>query len=295
MNKNNKIAYLFILPAIIFFGLIIAYPIFFNMQMSLYNWDGSPKIREFIGIENYISIFRDKYMQYVFKNMSLYLVITLLSMLVFGFFLAFFLSQIAIKYRALSTILRTTFFLPQVISGFFIGIIFRWILSGEYGYLNSILRSIGLGKMALSWIGDPKIAIYAVLFVYFWYGFGFYTIFYLAAMQSIPQELYEVADIDGANIFQKAIHITFPSVMYTHFSLIIIGTIAALKIFDVIWALTKAGPVHTTEFFTTYMYNKIFFEAKAGYGSAIAIILLILALIMTILYLKLYNKIRREQ
>lgn len=294
INRFRKATnYLFILPAVIFFGLIIAYPVIFNIQKSFYKWDGSPRINEFIGFTNYINLFKDKYIHYAFKNISLYLLIALMAMMVLGFTLAFFLTQIAVKQRISSTIFRTIFFIPQVISGFFIGTVFRWILAGENGYLNNVLRSIGLEEIALSWVGNPKIAIYSVLLVIIWQGFGFYVIFYLAAMQSIPNELYEAAEIDGANMFKKIINITFPHVMYTHFSLLIIGTIAALKTFDVVWALTSAGPVHATEFLTTYLYNKIFFEGiSAGYGSAIAIILLILAIVVTSIYLRTYNKVK---
>jgi len=283
--------YLFILPAIVFFGLIIAYPIYFNFKMSFFKWDGSPRIREFIGLSNYINIFQDKYIHIAFRNVALYIVITLLAMMIIGFILAYLLTYIATRYRVVSTMFRTVFFLPQVISGFFIGTIFLWIFTSESGYLNIFLKSIGLEQFALSWLGNPKIAIFTFLFVAFWRGFGFYVIFYLAAMQSIPMELYEAAELDGANTFKKALHITFPSVIYTHFSLLIIGTIAALKVFDVVWALTGGGPVHSTEFLTTYLYNKIFFEGvSAGYGSAIAIVLLILAISITIVYLYFYNK-----
>lgn len=298
MEENHKMSrlrfkvntgYIFILPAIILFIVLILYPIIYNINLSFYQWNGASIHKIFIGFENYITLIKDNVIAICLKNSLLYILIELPLNIILAFIFAYLISQIANVYRRISSLIRTIIFLPSIIPPAFIGIIFRRILEGQNGYLNNTLRSIGLGSLAINWIGNYKIAIYTVLLVHVWWLVGYAVVIYLSAMQTIPKEYYESAEIDGANRFRQVIHITIPYLNFTHFTLIILGTITSLTTFPLIYTLTVGGPANSTEFLTTYLYSRAFAFGKAGYSATIALLILVCALIITIIQLRLYR------
>ena len=283
-------SYFFILPAILIFIFIILYPIIYNFNNSFYEWGGFTQDKVFNGIENYKELVKDQYIRISLKNSFLYMLITVSLDLILGFIIAYLISQIASRYRIISSIFRAIFFLPVIVAPAFVGIIFNQIYAGQGGNLNTILRAIGLDSLTTNWIGDYNFAIYTVLLTFVWWTIGYSVVLYLAGMQAVPNDYYEAAEIDGANRFKQAIHITLPCLRSTHFTLSILGTIYAMKVFPLVMSLTAGGPSHSTDFLTIYLYRKMFYTSEISYSSTVSILLLVVALIVTIIQLRLYSR-----
>jgi raffinose/stachyose/melibiose transport system permease protein len=163
------------------------------------------------------------------------------------------------------------------------------MLEPNIGVINTTLRALGLNSFALQWLGRPNEALFSLILVNVWTWTGFSMLLYNVNMTHIPEELYEAATIDGANGFQQFFRITFPLLKNTHLSLILLGSISCLKTFDLPYVLTKGGPNHATEFFSTYIYLLSFDYFDQGRSSALVIILFFLALLLTVIQLRWYG------
>ncbi|MCL5985218.1 MAG: sugar ABC transporter permease [Actinobacteria bacterium] len=190
------------------------------------------------------------------------------------------------------SIYRSIVFVPAIVAPVVIGYTFGNMLNYTYGTVNEFFRHIGLGFLALNWIGSPKLAMYTIIFINIWQWTGFSVVLYLAGLQNIPQELYDAAKIDGAGFFQTITKITFPMLTSTHFSLLILGSIGAIKIFDIVYVMTVGGPAHVTEVLATHVFLENFKLNHTGYASAVSVILLIVALTITLSQLRLYRRVR---
>jgi raffinose/stachyose/melibiose transport system permease protein len=181
------------------------------------------------------------------------------------------------------------FFLPVVISPAVTAYVFRRIFNANDGELNLILGAVGLGALQQAWLADPKIALYALAAVNIWQWTGLSFLMYYAGLTLIEESFYEAARMDGANFFQLIWHITVPLVRPTSFALLILGVIGALKTFDIVFLVTGGGPGRSTEFLSTYIYKKAIQEFNAGYASALSVVMLLVALLLTVIQLRAYR------
>lgn len=289
---GDKEAYLFILPCVIFFCFYIIYPLYDIFFHSFFKWDGLSPLKKFISFDNYINIFLyDDVFHIALRNSLYWAILTTSIQASLGLFLALLL-DFSIRGKNLY---KSIFFMPVPISVIVMGYVWGWLMYDvNLGQVNNFFRAIGLKGLALIWLGDPDIAIFSIILVNIWKWTGFSMVMYMAGMQSIPIELYEAATIDGASHWQRVRYITIPLLMPTHFTLIVLGTIGAFKTFDIVYVMTKGGPIHSSELIPTKIYYEAFNLFHQGYASAIAVILFLLALVTTIIQISYYSKGRKK-
>ncbi|MEP6985571.1 MAG: sugar ABC transporter permease [Chloroflexota bacterium] len=282
--------YLYIVPILVFAAVFFYYPIGYSAGVSTLDWNGVSAKRENIGLQNYQDIFtRDLIVRRALGNQLLFGAVVIIGQMVLGLTMA-----ILLKSRArLKTLYKVIFFLPVVLSSTVAAYVFRRIYDGNTGELNQMLRAVGLAPVAHAWLADPNTALIALMVINMWQWTGFSFMMYYAGLTQIDEEIYEAARIDGANFFQIITRIVIPLLRSTHFSLIVLGVIGVLKTFDIVFLVTQGGPARSTEFLSTYIFKRGLLEFDAGYASALAILMIILALILTVFQLRSYAASRR--
>ena len=280
-KKYNIPGYLFILPSIIFFVFYILYPIVFVGWSSVYDWS-TLKNMTFVGVENYTKIFRDKVFWTTMRN-SLYWIITTVPIQeALGFFLAYIVEE---RMRKGKGIFRTVFFLPVATSVAVVAIVWGKMLQPYQGIITHYLSEIGL-KGQMNILGMPKSAIFGCIIANIWEWTGWSMIMYVAGMSQIPDDMKEAAKIDGATRWKEIRYIYFPSLASTHKSLLMLGIIGSLQTFGLIYTMTGGGPNHASEMPGTYIFQMGFTNQKMGYASALSMVTLLFALIMTVIQVK---------
>lgn len=278
---------LFVLPALLVYLLFAAWPIISILQLSLYNWDGVTPTRTFVGLGNYVQLFtNDIAFRLSIRNNVLWAVFTVGPLLILGFLLAYLLNQ---PLRARNAY-RTALFLPVTVSSVVVGFVWFFIYNPTVGLLNTTLHALGLGQLAKVWLGDPQIAIFAIIAVAVWQSLGAWVVIFLAALQSVPPEIYESASIDGANGWQRMVYIAVPLTRFTAEVLAILGCIGAIKAFDLVYVLTQGGPYHASEVMAIGVYLQAFNLSHFGYAAALSVVLLVISALVTVVQLRLYSR-----
>lgn len=280
-KNSKKIGLLCTLPLVLFVLVYMVYPVIYNLQISLYDWNGIDPDKTFVGFKNFNKLFHDKVFFTVLRNFALFAVFTVGIQAFFGFLLAD-MFQTRFKGNGLA---RTILFMPAILSSIIIGQIFYRLLDPNIGYLKDILSFLHISAP----LSNTKLAFWVIIFVNIWQWTGYSMTLYYGAMAGISNEYYEAAKIDGATHFQILRKITFPLTRGTTYNLTIIGVIGALKQYDLVAALTNGGPANSTQTFASYLYEAAFTNYKQGYASAIAVIMFLIAGIITAFQLKLYN------
>jgi raffinose/stachyose/melibiose transport system permease protein len=273
-----------------FFAVFCVWPLLFNFYHSAFEWNGMSRNKIFIGIENYKMLIKDPTMFKVFRNVFIFLIFTIFPQALFGIIIAYIINR---KIFA-GGFFRTVLYLPSVMTLSITGTIFSRMMEPNIGALNVTLRALHLDFLALQWLGRPKEALFSLILVNVWTWTGFSMLLYNVNMTNIPEELYEAATIDGASGFQQFFKLTFPLLRSTHLSLILLGSISTLKTFDLPYVLTKGGPNHATEFFSTYIYHLSFDLFEQGRSSALVTVLFFLSLLLTIIQLRMYGILKQQ-
>ncbi|MFB7638924.1 carbohydrate ABC transporter permease [Peribacillus butanolivorans] len=185
---------------------------------------------------------------------------------------------------------RSIYFMPFLMSTVAIGILFSFIYDGSYGIVNQLLGAVGLESLQRPWLGNESTAIWAVIATICWQFAPFYMILFRAAIVGIPEELYEAADMDGANKWRRFVNITLPLLMPTIVTSAILSIIGSLKYFDLIYVMTGGGPNNSTELMATYMYKQTFTNFNMGYGSSVSFLMFVVAFLTTLVIITLDNK-----
>lgn len=289
--RNSSLwGYVYSAPLIIIISIYMVYSFIYDIVNSLYDWNGISPVKEFIGLQNYSNLFSDPVFVTIIKNFFLFAFFTIFFQAFFGLILA-----ILLKKNFLSRdLIKSIIFMPAVLSTVLIGNIFFRILEPNIGFLNTFLRSIGFDFMAKTWLADINLAIWVCIAISIWQWTGYSMTMYYAGLKAIPNELYESAMIDGAGIFQTFRSITLPMLQSTTYSLTILGVISVIKQFDLVFTLTKGGPANSTQMFSIYMYNVSFNLYKEGYACAIAVVIFTIALIITIIQLRMQKRSQIE-
>jgi multiple sugar transport system permease protein len=276
---NKKVPYLFILPWMIGFVVFTLGPLVFSLIMSLFDWPvtSSPT---FVGFGNYIKMFTDDPQFY--KSISITLKFALVFVplnLIIALVLALLITQSVKGIK----IFRTIFYLPTVVSGVAISIIWGWIFNSEYGILNYLFSFIGIEGP--KWLIDPKWAIITIVIASAW-GVGTMMLIFYTDIKSIPRDIYEAAAIDGAGPLRQFFYITIPSITPTILFNVITSVIGALQQLTLVLLLTGGGPLKSTYFYGLFVYNNAFKHHKLGYASANAWFMFIVILLLTLLIFK---------
>ena len=274
MIKDLKIRhylgnYIFVLPAVLVFCTFQLYPFLNVFHLSLYQWDGiSPSMR-FVGLSHFKDILTANPQWWFSMWHAFYL--TMLT-LVFQNGLALILALACDKAIRGANIYRIIFFLPPVLSGIVVGLIWQWIYDGNYGLLNHWLTQIGLGTYARAWLADPRTALTCVGIVHMWKGFGWGFIILLVGLQSIPRELYEAAKIDGASPWDTFRRVTVPLMVPVFVLVMILTILNTMQIYDLIVSTTSGGPGYHTEVPITRILSAMLGTSQLGYACALGVV-----------------------
>jgi raffinose/stachyose/melibiose transport system permease protein len=274
--------WLFALPALAVYAVFLCWPTAQSLWFSFTSWDGISAERPFVGFENYTRIVEDPVARLALVNNLLWAVVTIVVPVVLGLALAVALHG---STRA-KPFLRTIFYMPAVLPLVAVAAIWGWLFEPDAGAVNEALEMLDLGALAQPWLGQDSTALWAAMVPKIWVRTGFPMLLYLAALQTIPQELYESARTDGASTWQQFRHVTFPNLAGAHYIVIALSVIESFKVFDLIYAMTYGGPGRSTQVLGTWMYFNVFQYYEAGYGTAIAVVITLIALAVGIPYVR---------
>lgn len=276
---DNIAGYSFLAPNIIGFLIFTFLPVFASLLLAFAKWDILTK-PEFVGFQNFINLVQDKFFWQYFLNTLFFMLSIPLSMAV-SLILALLMNN-PIKGVVW---FRTIYFLPVVSSMIAVALLWRWIYNPDFGLLNSFLKDIGF-RNPPQWLSSTTWSKPAIMIMWIWKGAGYNMLLYLAALQGVPQQLYEAASIDGASSWQQFWNITFPMLSPTNFFIIIMSVIGGFQAFGEMYIMTGGGPAGSTTTIVYYIYNNAFQWFKMGYASAIAWFLFIIIFIVTLLQWK---------
>jgi raffinose/stachyose/melibiose transport system permease protein len=255
--------------------------------LSLYDWNGlDPSGGSFVGLANYYRLISDMDFFFAFRNNMIWVCVFIALAIGLGLILAVILSDIPRGRNFLSS----TFLLPYIFSGPIVSIVWLWIYQPDYGLLNQFLRLVGLNNLTRGWLGDPGTALFCLIFAEVWHLYGFFMMLFLAGIQQIDPFLYDAAKVDGANSLQRFKHVTLPSLRNVMNTALVFAYLWSIRVFDIVWIMTPTG--YGTEVVATYMFRQVFKFSKHGYGAAIAVVLTLIMLIVSISFV--FVQERRE-
>lgn len=280
-RKYNIPGYLFILPAILFFLVYILYPIIFVGWSSAFEWS-TLKNMTFVGLDNYLKVFQDDVFWTTIKNSMIWIVTTVPIQAGIGFFLAYIIED---KLRRGRGFYRTVFFLPVATSVSVVAIVWGKMLQPYQGIITHYLTEIGV-KGQINILGMPDTAILGCIIANIWEWTGWSMILYVAGISQISEDMKEAARIDGATRWQEIRYIYFPALASTHKSLLMLGVIGSLQTFGLIYSMTGGGPNHASEMPGTYIFQTGFTNQQMGYVSALSMVTLLFALVLTVIQVK---------
>ncbi|MDR1824709.1 MAG: sugar ABC transporter permease [Bifidobacteriaceae bacterium] len=273
----------YLLPAAILYGWFLLYPIIDSVRLSFQEWNGfrnSP--RQWVGLDNYKRLFTaDPVFWKAATNSLIWVVLSLAVPMILSLLLALALNR---KMRG-RNLFRSIFYIPAVFASITVAAMWSWIYNPNFGALNQTLEAIGLGSLKHSWLGEPKIAFYAIFVASIWQGVGFNMVLFLAGLQQVPNDLVEAAKIDGASAWQRFWVVVMPALRPTTVVVIILTIINSLKVFDLIVGMTAGGPAQSSQVLALWSYTQSFSNHTFGQGGATATVLLIMSLCLVVPYL----------
>jgi multiple sugar transport system permease protein len=276
--------WLFVAPLMLGLLVFTYGPTLASLAMSLMRWDGLTA-PSFIGVDNYVTLLtRDDVYRQSLANTAYFAAGSVPLSMLFGLGMALLVNQ---RLPGV-TLFRALFFLPVVTSSVAIGLVWAWMFSSYYGVINGILGIFGIP--GLPWLGSVVWAMPAVIIVSIWYRVGYDMVLFLAGLQSIPEQLYEAAKIDGANTWQQFRHVTLPLLSPTTFFILFISVVSSFQVFNIIYVMTKGGPGYATSVYIFYLYQTAFQHFRMGYGSAMAFVLFVLLAILTAIQWKVASR-----
>jgi ABC-type sugar transport system permease subunit len=285
-RKWQPYALLFILPSFILYSLFVIAPTLSSVYLSFTSWDGVSSDIRYIGFANFVEIWHSDRVHNALKNTLLMTVVLVILENVTAIVLAMLVDQV----RWFRNLFRSVFYFPVLLSGIVMGFVWTIILNYNFGVINQLLSLLGLDSLIVDWLGNPKYAMISIILSTVWKSAGYYMIIYLAGLQSIPADLSEAASIDGANRWEQFRHITFPLLAGAMTVCSVLSMISSLKIFDQIAVMTDGGPGFATETLTYIIYKVGFGEMRQGFGTAMALVLFLIILVVTVVQVKFLRK-----
>jgi raffinose/stachyose/melibiose transport system permease protein len=283
-GEPRRIAYAYIAPAFLVYGIFVLAPLLHAADLSLYDWNGLTQ-GTFIGLGNYAQVVQDPLIQEAAVHSLLFVVFYTLIPIVIGLFLAATLTRIAVRGMAF---FRVVLFLPQTVAMVVVAVAWRWMYSPD-GTINQILALIGLGGLTRGWLGDFTFALPALGVVGSWVMYGFCMILFIAGITRIPRDLYDSARVDGAGPVREFLAVTLPSLRNELQIASVFTLIAALRVFDLTFVATRGGPGHTTTVPALWVFLNAFETGRAGYAAAIGVSLAIVIVVGTLLVMRLFR------
>ena len=280
-KKRKREPWLFLLPVLVVLLLLFGYPLINSIVMAFQNYKlTAPNDIYFNGFENFKKLFGDPDGLMILKNSIIYVVISVAGQFLLGLTLALALKK-QFKGRGLY---QSIVFLPWAFSGFVVGLIFRWSFNGEYGVVNNLLMKLGIIDNNIAWLGTPGYSLAVVIIAMIWMGIPFFAIMILAALQSIPADVYEAADVDGCGTVRQFFQITLPYIKPTLITTVLLRTIWIFNSLDLVVIITDGGPANSSQTLPAYMYSKAF--GSYDFGFALGVMLMIILGLYALIFLK---------
>lgn len=281
--KNH--GFLYLVPALVLFAIFVLYPIFYILGASLTEWSGLGA-KKYVGLDNYIRLFTDdRAFRLAMRNAVYWTFLTIFPQMIIGFILAYILNS-GIPLR---NVFRAIFYMPAIISPVVVSIVWQRIYNPFGGLLSDIGFEHDLDFLIQPYLSDPDIAIFSVIAINVWQWTGFSMLMYVAGLQSLSEEVIEAARVDGANVFQLILRVVWPMLRHVHLTLILLGVIGTLQTFALIFMLTKGGPNHSTQMLPNYIFQQAFELNRMGYASAVAVVLMLVALSASLFQVKVFG------
>lgn len=278
LQRGETIAgLLFVSPMLLGVSVLVLLPILATLVLGFADWNfvqGWDGIR-FVGFENFRNLMEDSMFVRSLRNNLLFLLTVPAYMLI-----SMTLAILIDRYVYMKGYFKVAYFMPYISNIVAVAVVWQVLFQPSYGPINELLKTIGFANPP-KWIADPNYALVSIMMITIWVSIGFNLIIYIAGLQSIPKDLYEAADIDGANGWVKFRRITFPMLSPTSFFLMVTGIISTFKVFDIIAVLTQGGPIGSTTMMVWYLYDTAFVNLKVGYASSIATVLFGLVMLIT--------------
>jgi len=276
--SNRITIFTLVMPGLLLFLFMVCVPIVMSAYYGMTDWKGIGAY-QFVGLDNYVKILlHDTVFWRSLLNALLLLAVTLLIQHPVALLFSIFVTHSG----RFEKLFRTVFFIPAVISIVVTSKMWVSVFHPNYGMLNKVLESAGLASWKQDWLGDPKLAIWCVIFVVMWQGFGYALLLYYAGLQGIPKDLYEAAELDGAGRVKLYTKVVIPLLTPMVRVAVVIAVTACLKQMETIFLMTNGGPLNTTQFVGNYLYKTAFTSSLYGYGNAISVIFVLVCLLLTV-------------
>ncbi|HVW94287.1 MAG TPA: sugar ABC transporter permease [Devosia sp.] len=280
---NSRAGLMFLLPSLLIILVFVVYPIVQSLWMSLNDWSMFQVVHRFLGLANYVELLHDRRFWNALANTVVFTVVTVPVQIAIGLLLAIRL----MRSSWWTVFLRSVFFFPVISSFATMAIVWRFLLSADVGPTAAWMRSLGIAPIDA--LHTPNLALPAIILVSLWKNVGFTMVILLAALQDVPESLNEAAVLDGAGAWGRFIHVTLPSLRQALLFASVIAVIVSLQVFDQVYVMTRGGPLFRTETLVTYMYEQGFAEYRSGYAAAIAWVLFILIMLLSVLQLRIFR------
>ena len=282
-QKKKWLPYLLVSPYLIFVTVFVVFPVLFCLFLTFNKWNIISPMK-FIGVDNYTRLFHDRLFWKAIGNTLKFLLLHIPLQLLVSLFLAYLLNQ---KLQA-AAFFRASFFMPVIVSGVVVTILWQQLLGFDSGLINRLLMSMGIKK--IGWLVDPDLAIYSIAIMATWKNVGLYVILFLVGLQTVPTQYYEAAKMEGATRWQQFYHITLPMINPTIFMVVILSTIGGFSLFIEPYIMTGGGPLNTTLSAVLYIYKQAFQYYNMGYSATLGFFYAVMIMTVVILQKKFIEK-----
>ncbi|TDD65493.1 sugar ABC transporter permease, partial [Jiangella aurantiaca] len=276
----------FLAPAVVLYLVFVLVPLVQSVWLSLHEWDGVNPVKTFVGLGNYLDLLDDRLFGVSLRNTLLWVGLGTAASLA----LSLGLALLAWGTGRGFAVFRTLYFMPQVLPTVVVGIVWGWIYHPSFGVLNRILDAVGLDGLERGWLGDPDVAVYAILAASVWASIGLSFVIFSAALNNVSAELLDAAKVDGANAVQRFRHVIVPQLSHAVTLVTSLLLIHNFQAFDMVWVMTRGGPQNSTQLIATYTYQNAFADNQVGYGAALSVVLTVVCLIVTVVFVRLRER-----
>jgi multiple sugar transport system permease protein len=275
-----------ILPTLLIMGLFTVYPLLDGLRMAFTNQNLLRDTWKYVGFQNFVRLFHDEvFWLSLYQSLILVTVVVVLQF-VLGLVLAWAMSQKLPGMGIFKSVIMASWVIPVAATV----TMFKFMAQPDVGFFNIVLRGLGLGHVARYWLGDPNLALPFIMMMHQWRNVPFYGVAFLAAMQAIPSSLYEAAEIDGANAWQRFIHVTLPGIRSMIMVMVTIHVLWTFNNFDFVYLATGGGPVNRTYVLPVFVYRQSWESYNLGYAASIGTVMLVILMIYFIVYIRIYER-----
>lgn len=277
---------LFLFPALFIYIIVVVFPTVYSLFLSFCDWNGLGA-KKFVGLKNYIQLFTSDSVFYTaLRNNIIWIILTICLTVLLALLLALVLNR---SFRG-RIVYRAIFYFPYMLSWIIVGIIWKWMYNPNFGLINQVLGMVGLDSLKGAYLSNTKMALYCVFIAALWQGLGQPMLYFLAGLQTLPNDILEAAKIDGAGKINLFFRVIVPMLKETFVIVLATQIIASMKVYDIVYVMTDGGPANSTQTLATYMYDQTFTYSNLGVGSAIATVMVLIMMVVIVPYVAFSTK-----